>query len=97
MKNCKYCRQPLQEVDCAKCNKVIGDLGLSIHEVITFIYWVISLFIGSYKDKLIKHKYKTTCVNKDCINYLKGCWVNKHLYTFSLFGSNSDDKCKKSS
>ena len=81
-KQCKYCHQPMKKVECAKeekCNKY----SFTIHEVITFILWFISLFFNSYKEKLEKHKFKITCVNRDCIGYLDDCYVNKYLFNIN--------------
>ena len=85
---CKYCHQAMQKVDCAKKheNNVIDDehdYTFSIHEFITFLLWVISLFVSSYKEKLEQHKYKITCVNKDCLGYLNGCYVNRKINILS--------------
>jgi len=85
---CKYCKQPKEKIDCAKYDKGCYDCVFSIHEGITFILFILSLFFSSYKEKLEKHKYKVTCVNKDCIGYLDGCYVNK--WRLKLF----DDKDK---
>ncbi len=73
---CKYCHQTMKKVDCAKEGKNT-EYDFSIHEFITFVLWLVSLFFSSYKEKLEKHKFKITCVNKDCIGYLDGCYVNK--------------------
>lgn len=81
---CKYCHKLLEKVDCAKYEQS-DEYAFSIHEVITFVLYVISLFLPSFRDKVEKHKYKITCTNKDCIEYLKGCYVNKHNYTNTIF------------
>ena len=81
---CKYCHKPLEKIDCAKYEKS-DEYAFSIHESITFVLYLISLFLPSYRDKLEKHKYKITCINKDCIEYLKGCYVNKHSNTIGEY------------
>jgi hypothetical protein len=81
--SCKYCHHMLKKVDCAKEGGSDDD-DFSIHEVISFVLWIISFFIHSYKDKLEKHKFKTTCVNKDCIGYLDGCYVNKYMTKYEF-------------
>jgi len=81
--SCKYCHHILKKVDCAK-QEENDDYDFSIHEVISFVLWIISFFIHSYKDKLEKHKFKTTCVNKDCIGYLDGCYVNKYMTKYEV-------------
>ena len=79
---CKYCHKTMKKVNCAEEEQNI-DYAFSIHEFVTFVLWFVSLFKHSYKEKLEKHKFKITCVNKDCIGYLDGCYVNKHIRKFS--------------
>ena len=77
---CKYCHKPQEKVECSKYHED-DEYDFSIHEVITFVLFTISVFLPSFKKKLDKHKYKMTCTNKDCIDYLKGCYVNRHKKT----------------
>ena len=78
---CQYCRKKLEKVECSKeCDD--SEDGMDIHEIVTFVFWIISLFISSYKKKLEEHKFKITCINKDCIGYLDGCMVNKYTTTW---------------
>jgi len=74
---CKYCHKPLEKIKCPKEDED-SEYAMNIHESVTFILWLISLFVTSYKKKLEEHKFKTTCVNEDCIGYLDGCMVNKN-------------------
>jgi len=80
-KSCQYCHKKLERIECSKFDN-ISEYDISIHEVITFVFWLISLFISSYKKKLEEHKFKITCINKDCIGYLDGCMVNKYTTTW---------------
>ncbi len=81
---CQYCHKPKQKVDCVKEGRrlMCGEDGYSIHEFTSAVLWFISLFFKSYKEKLEAHRFKVTCVNKDCIGYLDGCYVNKHCKEF---------------
>jgi len=80
---CQYCHKKLKKVECSKFNDDT-ESDVSFHEVVTFLFWVLSLFIVSYKKKLEEHKFKITCVNKDCIGYLDGCMVNKYTTTWQF-------------
>lgn len=76
MDKCKYCKHQLEEVECAKYDEY-EECDFSFHEVIGFVYWILSFVLSSYKIKLNEHKYKITCINIDCIGYLAGCVIQK--------------------
>ena len=81
VKSCQYCHKKLEKVECSRFNNS-SEYDISFHEIVTFVFWFVSLFIASYKEKLKAHKFKITCTNKDCIGYLNGCMVNKYQSTW---------------
>jgi len=80
---CPYCKKPLETIECAKYHA--DEDTFSFHEAITFVLYVISLVLPSFRKRLNDHKYKTTCTNKDCIGYLDGCYVNKHYFKKTIW------------
>ncbi len=89
-KLCKYCKNELQEFDCytlhsdykSTKNKFL-QLLLDIFMIIEtpFFYLLSSLNKEVTNDKVKKSGKITTCLNKNCIGYLDGCYgKNKGAY-----------------
>jgi hypothetical protein len=91
---CAYCHMPQEKVECSKYENN-DEYDFSFHEVITFVLSIISIFLPSFKKKLNNHKYKITCTNKDCIDYLKDCYVRRHqktIWEYKFFRNKNEDK-----
>ena len=75
MKTCKYCHKELEEVECPKdTSKDNLVSSLPLPDIILIPIEILSYFF-SKKDK--KRKKIVTCNNKDCIDYLNGCFKRK--------------------
>jgi len=66
-KTCKYCHKELKEVECPKEENILSNLPLP--EIILIPIILFSWIFSKKENKKI-----ITCNNKDCINYLNGCF-----------------------
>jgi len=77
--NCKYCHKPLEQT---RCPEDTSDSFFFLSFFLEFLGFVVSIIVLllSYLSKHVnkpdrtKGKQIITCTNKDCIDYLNGCF-----------------------